>query len=91
MEIISVQEEYFIIIDVFQQKMTKSTGVLIGTDLNSVQFNSQVANAVPEDTASMNSKKETSDFNMPIDGNEQGRFIFKNTSHKYFHDFFFSR
>ena len=59
-------------LDVFQQKMAKSTGVLIGTDLNYVQFNSQVANATQEETASTNSKKETSDFNMPIDGNEQG-------------------
>jgi hypothetical protein len=51
--------------------MAKSTGVLIGTDLNTVQFNSQVANATQDE---MNSRKETSDFNMPIDGNEQGRF-----------------
>jgi hypothetical protein len=54
--------------------MAKSTGVLIGTDLNTVQFNSQVANATQDE---MNSKKETSDFNMPIDGNEQGRFHLK--------------
>lgn len=52
--------------------MAKSTGVLIGTDLNYVQFNSQVANAPQEDTISLSSRKEASDFNMPIDGNEQG-------------------
>jgi hypothetical protein len=52
--------------------MAKSTGVLIGTDLNYVQFNSQLANGAQEETMSVNSKKETSDFNMPIDGNEQG-------------------
>lgn len=64
--------------DVFQQKMAKSTGVLIGTDLNSVQFNSQVANAIQEETASINSKKEANDFDMPIESNEQSRFV--NTS-----------
>lgn len=57
--------------------MAKSTGVLIGTDLNSVQFNSQVANSTQEETMSVNSKKEISDFNMPIDGNEQSMFNFK--------------
>lgn len=61
--------------DVFQQKMSKSTGVLIGTDLNSVQFNSQVANAIQEETASINSKKEANDFDMPIESNEQSRLI----------------
>lgn len=55
--------------------MAKSTGVLIGTDLNSVQFNSQIANATQEETMSINSKKETSDFNMPIDSNEQSKFL----------------
>ncbi|UJR27111.1 hypothetical protein I4U23_008410 [Adineta vaga] len=57
--------------DTYQQKIARSTGVLIGTDLNCVQFNSQVANTVQDDTTSVSSKKETSDFNMPIDGNEQ--------------------
>ncbi len=60
------------ILDIYQQKLAKSTGVLIGTDLNYVQFNSQIANGTQEETISVNSKKETSDFNMPIDGNEQG-------------------
>ncbi|CAF2598817.1 unnamed protein product [Rotaria sp. Silwood2] len=58
-------------IDIFQQKMAKSTGVVIGTDLNYVQFNAQVANTPQDDTISINSKKEGNDFNMPIDGNEQ--------------------
>jgi len=57
--------------------MAKSTGVLIGTDLNYVQFNSQIANGTQDETISINSKKEISDFNMPIDGNEQG-IIFNN-------------
>jgi len=60
------------ILDIIQQKMAKSTGVFIGTDLNSVQFNSQIANSTQEETMSVNNRKETSDFNMPIDGNEQG-------------------
>ena len=55
-----------------QQRMAKSTGVLIGNDLNSVQFNSQVANA-PVDDAPTASKRDTIDFEMPTDGNEQGR------------------
>ncbi|CAF0908269.1 unnamed protein product [Rotaria sp. Silwood1] len=58
-------------IDIFQQKLAKTTGVVIGTDLNYVQFNAQVANTPQEDTISINSKKEGSDFNMPTDGNEQ--------------------
>jgi hypothetical protein len=56
--------------------MAKSTGVLIGTDLNYVQFSSQVANSTQEESLSINSKKETSDFNMPIDGNEQGNILY---------------
>ena len=52
--------------------MAKSTGVIIGTDLNYVQFNAQIANAEQNDTISVNSKKEESDFNMPIDGVESG-------------------
>ena len=56
---------------VVQQRMAKSTGVLIGNDLNSVQFNSQVANA-PVDDAPTASKRDTIDFEMPTDGNEQG-------------------
>jgi hypothetical protein len=62
------------ILDILQQKMAKSTGVLIGTDLNYVQFNSQIANSMQDEITSINSKKEISDFNMPIDGNEQGIF-----------------
>ena len=54
--------------------MARSAGVLIDNDLNSVQFNSQVANNIQEESSSINSKKDTSDFNMPTDGNEQGRF-----------------
>ncbi|CAF3569320.1 unnamed protein product [Adineta steineri] len=53
------------------QNRAKSTGVIIGNDLNYVQFNSQVANAIQEDTTFVNSKKEASDFNMPVDENEQ--------------------
>jgi hypothetical protein len=68
------------IFDVFQQKMAKSTGVLIGTDLNYVQFNSQIANSIQEETLSVNSRKETSDFNMPIDGNEQGNCRYFNNT-----------
>lgn len=59
-------------LEVYQQKMAKSTGVVIGTDLNYVQFNAQVANTLPDDAMSVNSKREGNDFNMPIDGNEQG-------------------
>lgn len=55
--------------------MAKSTGVLIGTDLNSVQFNSQLANASQEETASINSKKEANDFDMLIENTEQSRFL----------------
>ncbi|CAF3650564.1 unnamed protein product [Rotaria sordida] len=58
-------------IDAFQQKMAKSTGIVIGTDLNYVQFNAQGASTPADDTISVNSKKEGNDFNMPIDGNEQ--------------------
>lgn len=63
--------------DVLQQKMAKSTGVLIGTDLNCVQFSSQVANALQEETASINSKKEGNDFDMVIESNEQSKFLLK--------------
>lgn len=60
--------------DVLQQNMVKSTGVMIGTDLNSVQFNSQLANANQQDeTVSISSRRDASDFNMPIDGTEQGK------------------
>ncbi|CAF0753950.1 unnamed protein product [Adineta ricciae] len=57
--------------DTYQQKLAKTTGVLIGNDFNYVQFNSQVGNTTSDDTTSVNSKKETSDFNMPTDGTEQ--------------------
>lgn len=60
------------VLDIAQQKMVKSTGVLIGNDLNYVQFNSQIANTMQEETTSINSRRDASDFNMPIDGNEQG-------------------
>ncbi|CAF3552282.1 unnamed protein product [Rotaria socialis] len=56
--------------DILQQKMAKSTGVVIGTDLNYVQFNAQVANTLQDDSLSINSRKEGCDFNMPIDGTE---------------------
>ena len=54
--------------------MAKSTGVVIGTDLNYVQFNAQVANTLQDDSSSINSKKEGYDFNMPIDGTEPGTY-----------------
>ena len=57
--------------------MAKTTGVLIGNDLNYVQFNSQIANDTQEDTTPVHSRRETSDFNMPIDGTEQGIFYRK--------------
>jgi hypothetical protein len=63
------------IVDILQQKMAKSTGVLIGTDLNCVQFSSHVANMIQEETISINSRKDASDFNMPIDGNDQSKKI----------------
>ncbi|CAF5209801.1 unnamed protein product, partial [Rotaria magnacalcarata] len=56
--------------DILQQKMAKSTGVVIGTDLNYVQFNAQAANTLQDDSLSINSRKEGCDFNMPIDGTE---------------------
>lgn len=65
---------YLFCLDTVQQKMAKTTGVLIGNDLNYVQFNSQIANDTQEDTTPATSRRETSDFNMPIDGTEQGRF-----------------
>lgn len=61
------------VLDILQQKMAKSTGVVIGTDLNSVQFNAQVANTIQDDSISVNSKKEGNDFNMPTDGTEIGK------------------
>lgn len=48
-----------------------STGVLIGTNHNYVQFNSQVANSTPDESSlSVNNKREANDFNMPVDTDE---------------------
>lgn len=52
--------------------MAKSKGILIGTDLNYVQYNPQVSVTPQDETASISSKKDGSDFNMPVDGQDQG-------------------
>ncbi|CAF2481357.1 unnamed protein product [Rotaria sp. Silwood2] len=61
---------------IYFNKQAKLTCVVIGINLNYVQLNTKIANVTTQDdTISINTiEKARSDFNMSIDGNEQGTY-----------------